>query len=142
MQESEKNTQAACRKETSSRSRQQAKKLKLQQSRGTFSSHRTRKPGRRGNTQGWRGASHTEKPGHPRRALCQPKCQPQLSWAGRIPLPGFFCMFLFPFLFFIHLSMYNSGKIIHTASLKLHFTEFSADHEEAELTHAVPLTER
>lgn len=63
-------------------------------------------------------------------------------------LAGFPCLassvcFYFLFSFFIHLPMYNSGKIINTASLKLHFTElFSADHKEAELTQAVPLTER
>ena len=111
-----KNTQAARKKEARSRSRQEAEEVKLQQPRVTFSPNRTRKPGRCGTAQGWHGSSHTEKIEHPRRASCPPRCQPQSPWAGTAPawllLHGpisFFC--------FIHLSMYNSGKIINTAFL-------------------------
>ena len=51
-----KNTQAARKKEARSRSRQEAEEVKLQQPRVTFSPNRTRKPGRCGTAQGWRGA--------------------------------------------------------------------------------------
>ena len=137
-----KNTQAARKKEVRSRSRQEAEEVKLQQPCVNFSSHRTRKPGRCGTAQGWHGASHTEKTERPRRAPCPPRCQPQSPWAGTAPawllLHG-----PISFFFFIHLSMYNSGKIRNTAFLKLHFAElFSVDHKEAELTHTALLTER
>ena len=80
-----KNTQAARKKEARSRSRQEAEEVKLQQPRVTFSPNRTRKPGRCGTAQGWRGASHTEKIERLRRASCPPRCQPQSPWAGTAP---------------------------------------------------------
>ena len=61
---------------------------------------------------------------------------PAPGWAGPLHVSV-------PFPFSIHLSTCNSGKMISTAVLKLRFAElFSADHEDAELTHTAPLMER
>lgn len=86
-----KNTQAARKKEARGRSRQEAKKVKLQQSHVAFS-HRTRDPERRGAA-----VPHTRRRQCPHRAPCQPGASPS-PWVGRAPARFCSLSLFYPFV--------------------------------------------